>query len=417
MRILWHSVAPWIPTGYGTQSALFAPRLKALGHDVAFSSFVGLEGKIGTWNDMTVYPADLTKFNKQALRTYVKRHAGDGTPEDVLVITLQDVWTWLEPRYGGIADYKGLRLASWVPVDHDPAPPLVVAALKEYDSRPIAMSRFGEDRLRKAGLDPLYVPHGVNTKAFHPWEDRAEIRRAMGIPQDRFVVGMVAANQGQTIPRKAFPQVFQAFAMFQEKHPDAFLYLHTDVLGLNQGINLIELADTFGIPASSVGSVNQERYWLSEIGQVQLGRAYAAMDVLINPSLGEGFGVPIVEAQACGTPVIATDWTAMPELVGAGWLVDGDPFFHYDHNVWWKIPAIQELIDALGLAYEARGDMGLREKARAFAEQYDVDRVTEEFWVPALAALDGPREVPPLRPIGPNRAQRRAMAKQEKAAA
>jgi glycosyltransferase involved in cell wall biosynthesis len=127
--------------------------------------------------------------------------------------------------------------------------------------------------------------------------------------------------------------------------------------------------------------------------------------------------VPIVEAQACGTPVIATDWTAMPELVGAGWLVDGDPFFHYDHNVWWKIPAIQELIDALGLAYEARGDMGLREKARAFAEQYDVDRVTEEFWVPALAALDGPREVPPLRPIGPNRAQRRAMAKQEKAAA
>ncbi|HET6638591.1 MAG TPA: glycosyltransferase family 4 protein [Gemmatimonadota bacterium] len=417
MRILWQSVAPWIPTGYGVQTALFAPRLKALGHDVALSCYVGLEGKIGTWNGMTVYPGDLTKFNKRMLRSYVKRHAGDGPTDDVLVLTLQDVWPWLEPRFGGIADYKGLRLASWCPVDHDPCPPLVVGALKEFGSRPIAMSRFGEDRLQKAGLDPLYVPHGVDTKAMRPGDDRDEIRRAMGIPADRFVVGMVANNQGQLMSRKCFPQVFQAFAMFQEKHPDAFLYLHTDVLGLNVGINLIDLAKTFGIPESAVGSVNQEKLWLGEIGAQQLGRVYAAMDVLMNPSLGEGFGVPIVEAQACGTPVIVTDWTSMPELVGAGWLVDGDPWWHHDQNVWWKMPAIKELIDALGLAYEARGDMGIREKARAFAVQYDVDRVTEEFWVPALAALDGPREVPPLRPIGPNRAARRKAEKAERAAA
>src|SRR5574338_349983 len=72
MKILWSSVAPWIGTGYGQQSRLFTPRIRDLGHHVALSAYCGLEGTIGTWEGMTVYPADLTRLNKFNLRKYVE---------------------------------------------------------------------------------------------------------------------------------------------------------------------------------------------------------------------------------------------------------------------------------------------------------------------------------------------------------
>jgi glycosyltransferase involved in cell wall biosynthesis len=109
--------------------------------------------------------------------------------------------------------------------------------------------------------------------------------------------------------------------------------------------------------------------------------------VLLSPSMGEGFGVPIVESQACGVPVITTDCSAMTELTEAGWRVDGDRWYNAAHDAWFKLPFIRGIVAGLELAYEARGDEDLRRKAREFALGYDVDTVMHEFWQPALAQL------------------------------
>lgn len=378
MNILWHSNAPWSPTGYGQQTGVFAPRLRDLGHDVAMSAFWGLSGASLEWDGMAVYPGD-EKWGNRTLPLLAQRHGSD-----CQVITLMDVWVLTSEA---LAD---LRLASWVPVDHDPAPPRVIDYFERTHATAIAMSQFGEQKLREHGLDPLYVPHGIDTKTFRPRpKTRGQAREVMGIPGDAFVVGMVAANKGCTPPRKAFPQVFQAFARLRAEHEDAYLYLHTELSG-RDGMNLGALAAACGIPLEAIKYTPQPMLELG-VEPTNVAHLMAAFDVLANPSYGEGFGIPIVEAQACGTPVIVTDFSSMTELCGAGWMVGGDPWYDPTQGAFYRCPSVDDIADAMREAYAARGDEQLRKRAREFAVQYDADRVTREFWVPALEALNKPR--------------------------
>ena len=403
MKILWHSGAPWAGTGYGVQTALFTPRFRdLLGHDVDISATWGLGGDTLEWDGIKVYPADERYGNATLAPLY------DRVQPDVLVALL-DSWI-LRPEI-----IKGRKVAVWAPVDHDPCPPAVAKFFHASGARPIAMSRFGEKALKAEGLDPLYVPHGVDTKQFRVAANTAEVRDALKVPQDAFLVGMVANNQGHAPPRKAFPQAIQAFAAFQKQHDDALLFLHTEMSGKRgrgpyQGIDLLGLLDRFEIPINAIHWTDQVSHELGIPPGYMVG-LYNAMDVLLSPSYGEGFGVPIIEAQACGTPVIVTNWTSMPELCGAGWIVGGEPVWHTvpdgGADSFWMAPFVGDIIEALNQAYKARDDQGLREQAWRFAQGYDADYVTETYWKPVLEALTKPREVAPL----PNRAARRAASK------
>lgn len=372
---------------------MFTPRIRDLGHEVVISSIWGLMGAVWEWEGMPVYPSD-DQYGHIYLPEIVKRHS------PCQVITLFDVWPLNPQMLAGFPD-----VACWVPIDHAPIPPKVASVLRESRCRPIAMSRFGEEELAKEGLDPLYVPHGVDTTVYAPIDSPD-----VGLPRDRFVVGMVANNMGHAPPRKGFPQALAAFAELHRRHNDAFLYLHCEMTGKNgpkKGVRLDHLCDSVGIPPDAVGFAPQFDYEVGTIPSHVLAQIYSSMDVLLNPSYGEGFGIPIVEAQACGTPVIVTDWTAMPELCGAGWVVGGDPYYDPSHYSYFMSPSIGGLVEALEDAYGRAGS--LREQAREFSLGYDADTVTEAHWKPTLEALSRPREVPPL-----NRAMRRAQ-KREKA--
>jgi hypothetical protein len=113
-----------------------------------------------------------------------------------------------------------------------------------------------------------------------------------------------------------------------------------------------------------------------------------AFDVLLSPSAGEGFCVPLIEAQACGVPVIASDFTAQPELIGNGWTVSGSRSWDGPSKSWYRRVSVDDIVQALESAYAADLD-GMQSECVEFAKQYDADYVFDTYWRPYIAdALD-----------------------------
>jgi len=377
MRLLWHSNAPWAGTGYGQQTGLFVPLLRDQGHQIAISAFWGLYGQPMNWEGFQVYPAGVDQFGNDVLTSHAL-HFFEGNAAAGAIITLMDMWVMKSPSL------HLFTVGAWTPVDHAPCPPEVAASLRRHQATPIAMSLFGQRQLQQAGLDAQYVPHGIDTRVFNPQAcSRERARELLALPKDAWVCGMVAANKGDSPPRKAFPQAFQAFKQLAAKHSDAILYCHSESQGHHAGINLELMAEAFGI-SKQIRFTDQYALQLG-IPQSAMPAVYRAFDVLLNPSYGEGFGVPIIEAQACGTPVIVSDCTSMPELVGAGWTVEVDQWWDSRQAAFYGYPKPESILSALKAAYKTPRN---ERKAVDFARQYDARQVAETFWPPVLRALE-----------------------------
>jgi glycosyltransferase involved in cell wall biosynthesis len=373
-KLLWHSNAPWAPTGYGQQTGLFAPYL-AQQYDMAISSFYGLEGAPITWEGIPVLPGIGGDFGGEYLVEHAKQHFG-GDQRDGLVVSLMDVWV-LDP-----GTISGLNMACWVPIDHEPPPPSVVDFFIQSGATPIAMSRFGQSMLGR--LDPLYVPHGIDTDVYRP-HDRSKVRERVGLPDDAFVVGMVAANKGRP-SRKGFSQAFQAFRKFLETHENAYLYLHTMVNpGIASGENIPGLLKALDIPADRVRMADQYSVLFKPYAPEDMAVIYSAMDCLLNPAMGEGFGLTVLEAQACGVPAIVTNFSAMKEVCQAGWHVDFAPYWT-GQNSWMATPDVDDIVSALEECHDLpkRRREQLAQCAREHALEYSLPRVLQQHMLPAL---------------------------------
>lgn len=373
MKIHWLSNAPWSTTGYGNQTRTFVSRLhNMLGHDLSVTAFWGLEGSPLNMGDIKVYPKGFHPYGQDIVAANAKYEKAD------ILISLIDAWVC----DADMMQLHKMRWCPWFPVDSEPLPPPVTRQVtKAY--RRLVFSHFAEKMLDQAGLDHIYIPHGVDTKQFAPL-DKVESRKSIGLPEDAYIIGMVAANKGNP-SRKAFCEQITAFQTLKQVHNDAVLYLHTHdgSNGHNASINLIEFVSNMGLKFGvDVFICGQHQYHLG-YSDDYMAKAYSAMDVLTNVSTGEGFGIPIVEAQACGTPVIVGGWTSMQELCFSGRMVD-----RKDAAPWYTslgayqfLPRFEAIAEQYFEEYEHPSS---KEKAREGALPYDADLVTETYWKEAL---------------------------------
>jgi glycosyltransferase involved in cell wall biosynthesis len=376
VKLMIHSNAPEVGTGYAVQITMLIRKLREQGYDIAVSAFYGGEGKMTEWEGHPVYPKGKQPYGGDVLGLHARHFGAD------LILTLMDFWALPEE----IPGLKGQRLAAWLPVDCTPLSVLDEERIEQHRPQVVAMSRFGQEMVQetfpKARVD--YAPHMVDLEVFRPPDDRDELRRVMGV-DDKFVIFMNAANKDQA--RKGWFEQMAAFARLAQKHDDVMLVAHTDAVG---GLDLNLMAARMGI-AAKVKFSSQYLMAAGLIGQDQLRGSYGMADLYSCCSLAEGFGIPIAEALACGVPVVVTDGSSMTEVAGpTQWKVDGQVQWASGHAAYWKRPNIDLIHKVYEKAY-AKGAQytAHQQAARKAAERFEVNRVVNDYWLPILPRLAG----------------------------
>ena len=373
------------PTGYGVQAEYLVRYMKRHRMNVGILSNYGQEGSVGEYRtDFGVvphYPRGVAPYSQDVLTVWHEFHRQSAPDLKHAIVTLYDVWV-----YNGWKD--DIPVISWVPLDHVTLPPGVAQFLRRENVTPVAMAPHGKRQLDNADINSVYIPHAVNTKVFQKTpkimgpDGMMPTRELLGVSDDTFLVAMVAANKANSIlHRKSYDVNFMSFSAHLHSHPDSHLYVHADPAPNVGGFDLGVLARVCGIPPEKITFANRDKYRVG-YSQAELAALYSAADVLLAPSYGEGFGVPTVEAQACGTRVIGSGWAATADLVAEdGWLVEGQPHWDHPQSAFFQVPLLASVVSALALADKERGFSAV---SRKFALDFDEEKVWADYWLPFL---------------------------------
>lgn len=221
-----------------------------------------------------------------------------------LILTLHDI-IYLEKRHS--SSFTWYQEMGWF------YRRMVVPRVLANCEKIITVSQFERERI----LDVLHLPkeqlvavyNGFNSH-FHVQPKAPEITRKY-IDADNYLFFL-----GNTDPKKNTPRVLKAYSDYlkqsTQKLPLLIADLKEDVIDrILEEENITEIKSYIHAPGY--------------IANTDLVALYCGAFAFLYPSLRESFGIPMLEAMACGTPIIAGNTSAMPEIAGEGALL-ADPF-------------------------------------------------------------------------------------------
>lgn len=233
-----------------------------------------------------------------------------------VVVFLNDPWNI--PNYIAVMRDHAKRFGyvpptvGWLAVDAKNQPKDSIEGL----TRAVVWTDFAKEELRNTGFGaPIdIVPLGVDHDIFYP-HDKAESRDRIAVDgqpmsQDEFVIGVVGRNQ----PRKRLDLSIQALHDIVHDYgiDNARMFMHVGPTG-DTGFDLNRLADYYDVTSHltiSEGDLG------TGIDQNFLPVLYSAMDVYLTTTQGEGWGLPCLEAMACGVPALVPEWSGLGDWTG-----------------------------------------------------------------------------------------------------
>ena len=379
LRIIWNSNSHFSWSGYGvfTRDLLF--RLRDDGWTIAEIAFWGLQGHELDADGIHMYPVMADPYGSDALLN----HSLDFKAN--VAFTMQDVWSLQPQDLQGLINNK-IHWLPYLPIDQEPAQDAVLQKLN-YAYKIITFSKFGQRVLSDHGYSSKLIVEGTDTNIFKPM-DKIPLREKLKLPQDMFLFCMIAANK-ENPPRKGFQEALEAFKLFHDNHPNSGIFFHTQQLSPT-GFPIQGYANHLGL-AKNVFFLNQYVATFKADSN-NIVEEINASDVVLHPSMTEGFGLLVIEGQACGKPVIINDCTSMPELVikdKTGWICKTG-------KAWWKhsggyahFADVESLHEQMEKVYKALSKPNtIAQDAREnVVKNYNIDMLFKEQWIPFLEQL------------------------------
>jgi len=349
-RILFCGEATYLNTGYATYLREVIKRLHATGkYEIAEFASYGSNldpkaasipwGFFGNLPDKSV-PEEQEKYDSNPINQF-----GAWKFETVLlnflpdiVCDIRDFWMF---EYQERSPFRPFY--NWVimpTVDASPQNEQWLSTFSNADAS-FAYSDWGLEVLKsesRGSINCLGSAPPSADAAYNPVEDKRSHKASMGFDPDSKIIGTVMRNQR----RKLFPDLFEAFKKFLDssKKKDVFLYCHTSYPDLGWDIpkilNKYNISNKvlFTYSCGECGHCFPSFFsdarskcpkcgrFAASFSNVQKGVSYEDLskimntfDLYIQYANSEGFGLPQVEAAACGVPVMSVDYSAMSSVV------------------------------------------------------------------------------------------------------
>lgn len=374
MRILIVGHEPWSPTAYGYLVKKMAQIFTRLGHQpYAMAIQAGRYAEMRYDYSKGDTLGDMTVFLVPGLGQEVIGHLVRTNNIDI-VLSVFDAWVLKKPGYEVPAKWY-----AWVPVDQAP-PALGLKEGTEAADEIISFSMWGQDVLQSYSKRYIkYIPLPVDDAFYHIGRtvSQKEAREFFGLEPWASVVGIVGSNLAPD--RKALAEMILGFDQYNARYDaNATLLVRTNPVG---HVHIPAMAQQALMNPGALHTIDSASAMLNGFytNNYRMGLFYRACDVLLHASVAEGFGLCMVEAMACGTPVIANNTTSMPEIIGqyGGIITEAVHKTFAPQGGIWHRPSVDGIARCLFEMLHPNGEIVL--DPRRQAETYH-ESIIEDIW-------------------------------------
>jgi glycosyltransferase involved in cell wall biosynthesis len=441
-RVLFISEAAYLNTGYAKYSKEVISRLYATNkYEIAEFSIYGNEDDPRRssipWKNYCNMPPNNDEqlqniYNSNPVNQFgawrFERVCLDFEPD--IILTIRDFWM---DSFIYHSPYRRIFSWAWMPtVDASPQNQEWLDIFSDADYV-LTYSDWAKNVLENEGgsrINTIGVASPSASECFYPM-DRLALRQQFNLPLDVNIVGTVMRNQR----RKLFPALIESFAEYirSTNSTNTYLYLHTSFP--DAGWNLAELIHSNGlssrvlmtyvcencknIEASPFRDIKKVcsscRQYASSPSNVgngvpdeQLAKIYNLFDLYVQCANSEGFGLPQVEAAACGTPIVCTNYSAMEDVVNklGAYPIDYSYYKELETGCNRAVPDHHSLTKILKHFF-IDNDSDYRQKRREetrklFEENYNWDSTTQE-WMKAIDDCEYADWKQPMKLIPPQK--------------